>query len=518
MNLGDIVSRSATRWPRYLALVDENRRFTHAELDRRSNQLANALRKLGLAPGAHVALQAWNRVEMIETEVALYKGGYVKVPVNARLTTEETIHVLDDSCAVAAIVDAVHLEALIGHRASLPGLRFLIAMDSRDGDFGYEQLLVSGDCAAVRVDVGINDLAVLHYTSGSSGVLKAAMQTFGNRLSNLRKYAAAPWRQCLPGDVMAHVGPLSHATGLFALQVLAHGGCNRTFARFDAGALLDAIERERINRLFLVPTMVGRLVNEPGARSRDLSSLNSVFYAASPMAPSLLEHALALFGPIMVQGYGSGETCALVTMLNERDHLEAMQGDRKRLASCGRSYFDEDDVRVVDAQGRAIDSGEIGEIIVRGPTVMKGYWRAPALTAEVLDRGFYHTGDLATIDEDGYLYIVDRKKEMIISGGFNVYPLEVEKVLYAHSAVLEAAAIGVPHADWGEQVKAIITLKPGKAATPVEIQEFCAARLAGFKQPKSVEIVDDLPKNEAGKVLRRVLREPYWDGHTRRVG
>lgn len=518
MNLGDIVSRSAALWPRYPALADEERRFTYAELDRRSNRLANALGKLGFVTGAHVALQSWNRAEMIEVEVALYKGGFVKVPVNARLTAEETIHVLADSCAEAAIVDAAHLDAVMDHRSSLPRLRCVIALDSRLGDLGYEQAVASGGCIAPRVSVGADDLAVLHYTSGSSGVLKAAMQTFGNRLANLRKYEAFPWRRCLPGDVMAHVGPLSHASGLFALQVLARGGCNRTFARFDAACLLDAIERERINRLFLVPTMVSRIVNEPGAKSRDLGSLNSVFYAASPMAPALLEKALELFGPIMVQGYGSGETCALVTMLNERDHFEAIEGDGRRLASCGRSYFDEDDVRVVDEDGHPVAPGEIGEIIVRGPTVMKGYWRAPALTAEVLDGAFYRTGDLATVDEDGYLYIVDRKKEMIISGGFNVYPLEVERVLYAHPSVLEAAAIGVPNEHWGEEVKAVVALKPGHRATPDDIHDFCATRLAGFKQPKSVEIFDDLPKNEAGKVLRRAIRERYWQGQARQVG
>ncbi|OGA65076.1 MAG: AMP-dependent synthetase [Betaproteobacteria bacterium RIFCSPLOWO2_12_FULL_65_14] len=518
MNLGEIVTRSASKWPNYLALVDDQRSFTYAQLERRTNRLASGLRRAGLAAGAHIAIQAWNRAEIVESEIALYKGGYVKIPINARLTVEETLHVLNDSCAEAVIIDSAHAPGLIERRDEIPKLKHVILIDGAAGDLAYEALIDSGEETPTGIEVGTDNIAVLHYTSGSSGVLKAAMQSFGNRKCNLDKYNAAPWRQCLPGDIMAHVGPLTHASGLFALQVLARGGCNRIFARFDARALLQAIEREKINRLFLVPTMVNRLVNEPDAQERDLSSLNSVFYAASPMAPSLLEKALKLFGPIMVQGYGSGETCALVTMLNERDHQEALAGDKKRLSSCGRSYYDDDEVRVVDDDGQPIGPGGVGEIVVKGPTVMKGYWRAPELTAAVLKNGFYHTGDLATVDEEGYLYIVDRKKEMIISGGFNVYPLEVEKVLYAHPAVLEAAAVGVPNEQWGEEVKAVVVLKHGARVTAVELLSHCRQHLAGFKQPKSVDLVDELPKNDAGKVVRRLIRNPYWAGQARNVG
>lgn len=518
MNLGDIVTRSALIWPKYLAIVDRRRSVTYAEFDRRTNQLAHGLRHLDLPVGTHIAIQSANRAEMIEVEIALYKGGYVKVPINARLTVEETIHVLNDARAVAAIIDGRHAAELMNQRGLLQTLKYFIVLDDPGTDIGYETLIASGDAAPTGVEVAADDIAVLHYTSGTSGVLKAAMQTFGNRKCNLEKYDTAPWRACLPGDIMAHVAPLTHATGLFALQVLARGGCNRIFDRFDARVLLEAIEHEKITRLFLVPTMMNRIVNEPSAERYDLSSLNSVFYAASPAAPSVIEKAYKLFGPILVQGYGAGETCALVSMLNERDHMEAMAGNPKRLSSCGRSYYDKDDLRVVDEQGQRVAPGGIGEIIIKGPTVMKGYWGAPDLTAAALKDGFYHTGDVATLDEDGYLYIVDRKKEMIVSGGFNVYPLEVENILYAHPKVLEAAVVGVPSSQWGEEVKAVVVLQAGSSASAEELLGYCKEHLPGFKRPKSVDIVDELPKNDAGKVVRRLVRDGYWVGQARNVG
>jgi acyl-CoA synthetase (AMP-forming)/AMP-acid ligase II len=478
----------------------------------------NSLRSLGLTAGDHVALLAWNCTEMIETEVALYKGGFVKVPINARLTLDETVQVLSDASADVLIADREHAVRLAGHRRRIPNLKSVIVIGGLAGDEDYEAVLQRGEADPPSIEVAADDVAVLHYTSGSSGVLKAAMQTFGNRHHNLLKYDACPWRHCQPGDVMAHVAPLTHATGLFALQVFAKGGCNRVFARFDAGGLLEAIERERINRLFLVPTMINRMVALAENRDYDLSSLNSVFYAAAPISPSLLERALKLFGPIMVQGYGGGEVSALLTMLTEADHAAAQNGNARLLSSCGRSFYAPDDIRLVDDGNRPVPPGEVGEIIVSGPTVMKGYWAAPELTADVLRDGYYHTGDLATMDAEGYLYIVDRKKEMIVSGGFNVYPLEVEKVLHDHPAVFEVAVVGVPHPEWGEEVKAVVVLKEEASTTADEILAYGKAHLAGFKQPKSVDLVDDLPKNDAGKVVRRLVRDRYWVGQARKVG
>jgi len=515
VNLGNILTRSARYWPDCPAVVDSRSRLSFAELERRSNRLASALGALGVATGEHVAILAANRVELVEAEMAFYKAAMVKVPINARLSLDEVLRVLEDSCSVALITDAAFAEALATQRDRLPLLRHVIALDGEHGDLGYCALLQRGSEAPLNLDPADDALAVLHYTSGSSGVLKAAMLSFGNRKALVRKSIASPTRRSAPGDVMAHVGPITHASGMQVLPLLAVGACNLLLERYDDRLLLETIQRERVTRLFLVPAMINRLVNFPGVERFDLSSLNLVMYGAAPMAPALVKKAIQLFGPILAQGYGAGETCSLVTVLTEQDHL-VEDGDYRRLASCGRCYF-ETDLRVVNDAFEDVAPGEIGEIVVKGPDIMQGYWRAPALTAEVMRDGYYLTGDLATLDEQGYVFIVDRKKEMIISGGFNVYPSEVEQVLYSFPEVFEAAVVGVPDEQWGEAIRAVLVLKPGMQLEAAEVIERCGRALAGFKKPRGVDFVSELPKNPNGKVVRRLVRDAYWQHSERRI-
>ncbi|UVL80736.1 AMP-binding protein [Pseudomonas putida] len=515
MNLGTIITRSARYWPDHIAVADSQTRVSYAQLERRSNRLASGLGSLGVAVGEHVAILAANRVELVEAEVALYKAAMVKVPINARLSLDEVVRVLEDSCSVALITDATFAQALATRRAELPLLRQLIVLEGEGGDLGYAALLERGSEAALGLDPADDALAVLHYTSGSSGVLKAAMLSFGNRKALVRKSIASPTRRSGPGDVMAHVGPITHASGMQIMPLLAVGACNLLLDRYDDRLLLETIQRERVTRLFLVPAMINRLVNYPGVERFDLSSLKLVMYGAAPMAPALVKKAIELFGPILVQGYGAGETCSLVTVLTEQDHL-VEDGDYQRLASCGRCYF-ETDLRVVNEAFEDVAPGEVGEIVVKGPDVMQGYWRAPALTAEVMRDGYYLTGDLATVDAQGYVFIVDRKKEMIISGGFNVYPSEVEQVIYGFPEVFEVAVVGVPDAQWGEAVRAVVVLKPGAQLQAAELIERCGRALAGFKKPRGVDFVSELPKNPNGKVVRRLVRDTYWQHSERRI-
>ena len=515
MNLGTIITRSARYWPDHIAVADSQRRVTYAQLECRSNRLASALGTLGVGIGEHVAILAANRVELVEAEVALYKAAMVKVPINARLSVDEVVRVLGDSCSVALITDARFAQALAARRTELPLLRQLIVLEGEGGDLGYAALLERGSEAPLGLDPADDALAVLHYTSGSSGVLKAAMLSFGNRKALVRKSIASPTRRSAPGDVMAHVGPITHASGMQIMPLLAVGACNLLLDRYDDRLLLETIQRERVTRLFLVPAMINRLVNYPGVERFDLSSLKLVMYGAAPMAPALVKKAIELFGPILAQGYGAGETCSLVTVLTEQDHL-VEDGDYQRLASCGRCYF-ETDLRVVNEAFEDVTPGEVGEIVVKGPDVMQGYWRAPALTAEVMRDGYYLTGDLATVDAQGYVFIVDRKKEMIISGGFNVYPSEVEQVIYGFPEVFEVAVVGVPDAQWGEAVRAVVVLKPGAQLEAAELIDRCGRALAGFKKPRGVDFVSELPKNPNGKVVRRLVRDTYWQHSERRI-
>lgn len=515
MELGSISARAARYWPQRLAVIDARRRLSFAVFEDRCNRLAHSLVTVGVSPGERVAVQAWNRVEVVELEVACYKGGFVKVPLNARLTIDETLHALRDSQARLMVADGAHAAAVAARRAEVPELRLIVATEP-GGDCDYEDLIEAADAAPIQFATSGDDTAVLHYTSGSSGVLKAAMQTFGNREAMLFKFLSSPMRRAMPGDVQAHVGPITHASGMNLMYLMYCGATSLLLGSFDETELLETIHREHVTRLFMVPTMVNRMVNHPEIGRFDLSSLKLVMYGAAPMAPALVEKAFAVFGPILLQGYGAGETCSMVTSLTEQDHVDALAHNPRRLASCGRCYSDTE-VRVLTDEGCDVKPGEVGEIVVKGPDVMKGYWNAPELTAEAIIDGYYRTGDLATVDDEAYIYIVDRKKEMIISGGFNIYPAEVEQVLFAHPAIYEAAAVGVPNEEWGEAIKAVVVLKPGQSASPEEILAYCAARLPGFKRPRSVDFTSELPKNPNGKIVRRLVREPYWADQERRI-
>jgi acyl-CoA synthetase (AMP-forming)/AMP-acid ligase II len=513
VNLGKLLRRSARYWPDHEAVVDSRQRITYAQLEARTNRLASGLLNLGLEPGAHVAILAMNRVELVEAEVAFYKAAMVKVPINARLSPEEIVSVLNDSRSVAVITGSAAAKALGANRGALPHLKWIIVLAEEGGDIPYREVLDMGEERELNSDPHDDQLAVLHYTSGSSGVLKAAMLTFGNRKALVRKSLVSPVRGAGPDDVMAHVGPITHASGMQIMPLLAVGACNLLIERYDDELLLRTIEQERVTRLFLVPAMVNRLVNVQGVERFDLSSLRLVMYGAAPMAPTLVSRAIEVFGPILAQGYGAGETCSLVTVLTEQDHLEK---DGRLLASCGRCYF-ETDLRVVNEQFNDIQPGEIGEIVVKGDDIMTGYWQAPELTAEVMKDGYYLTGDLATVDERGYVFIVDRKKEMIISGGFNIYPTEVEQVLYSLPQVFEAAVVGVPDEQWGEAIKAVVVLKPGASLDEAQVIEYCGQHLAGFKKPRSVDFIDELPKNPNGKIVRRLVRDSYWKNSQRKI-
>jgi len=387
-------------------------------------------------------------------------------------------------------------------------------MDSRE--VRYSDLLAEGDAAPFRVEVGEDEPCVLNFTSGSTGALKAAVQTAGNRLANMRKQLMADESRPRPGTRYLACGPITHATGMGLLAGVFGGSTTYVLPTWSPQDFLETVEKERITATFLVPAMVTMVLAHPGAADHDLSSLTSVRVGGAPISPQRLRDAVEFFGPVVAQGYGLGETTSVVAALSSEEIAQAVKEDSELLQSCGRASYDTE-IRVVDEAGRELGTREVGEIIVRGPDCVREYWREPELSAETFRGGWVRTGDLAWMREDGYLFIVDRKKDMIISGGFNIYCTEVEAALYEHSAVREACVVGVPDEQWGEAVKAVVVPHAGSAVTADELIAFCAGRLDRFKKPRSVDFVTELPHNRNGKLDRKAVREPFWADAARRV-
>jgi len=518
MNQGRFISRNARYFPDQPAVIFEDRITTFRQLEARSNRLANALIGLGLRKGDRVAFQMSNRPAIVELECALYKAGLVRVPLNARLAPAEVLDVIANGDPKVFIVGDSHADSvqeLLGQLGSVE--HFVCAGAAVAGWHDYEALLAQAADTNPDEPMQPDDLAVLHYTSGSTGKLKAAMQTVGNRMSHLRKVAMHRMRAA-PGDVLLLSGPLTHASGMFIQPFLYQGGAILIQERFDPEALLAAIERWRVTYTFMVPTMLNRLATHPAVGRHDLGSLKQIAYGGAPMAPARIREAWEALGPVLSQGYGGGETTGGLILLSTADHARAVRERPEILASCGRP-IGESEVRVVNEQGAVVQGDEIGEIVVRGPDVFAGYWREPELTAGAFGAdGWLRTGDLARVDGEGYIYIVDRSKDMIISGGFNVYPTEVEQALYSHPAVYEACVVGVPDETWGEAVKAVVVLRPGHRASEADLVQHCRELLADFKKPRSVDFVAELPRNPNGKLSRKLVREPFWAGRDRRVG
>lgn len=518
MNMGLHLTRSAQRFADRTAIVHRDVRLTYREWNRRVNKLANGLTSLGLKKGDHVAFYSPNRHHILEAFYACHKTGLVTVPLNARVSIPEAVQMLNNSESNAMILGEEFVESINGVRSQIETVSHYIATSKALADMiDYETLLGISSLEEPDAQVGLDDMVSIEYTSGTSGSLKAAMLTHRNFLSMSKKQMLIPGLDLDRDSVMCHVAPVTHGTVAMVLPVIVHGACSLILPGFDVKLLLETIEKEKVTHVMLVPTMINFIMAYPERKKYDLSSLRTILYAASPMPAERVKEALTIFGPVLIQNYGAHETSALITYLCKEDHVH--EGDPKklrRLASAGIPNM-ESDVRVVNDNGEDVKPGEVGEIIERGDDTMLGYWKDPALTAEAIIDGWLHTKDMATVDEEGYIYIVDRKADMIISGGFNVYPFEVEQVLYRHPAVFEAAVISVPDEQWGESVKAVVVLKQGMTTAEEELIEHCKKYLASYKKPRSVDFVTELPKNAHGKVLRRVLREKYWAGQERMV-
>ncbi len=517
MIAGDLLRHQKVLRRNAVAMTYAGKDFTYAEMVERVNRAANAFRALGIRKEDRVALLSQNCNQYFEIYFANGKVGSVTTPLNYRLAAPEIEFIINNSEAVALIVsdDFVPMIAQIKHL--LPTVRHYICIGGHhQGYVEYEELIAGSSPAEPPEAVTEDDLLWQMYTSGTTGRPKGAMITHRNLITNVVQSTMNFHAE--PDDRSLIVAPVYHAAAVIVCtSTLAAGGTLLIKKDFVPPEVIKAFNEEGVTHALLVPAMILFMLNMPGIEKVNFGSLKYIIYGASAIPLEVLRRAMQVFKCKFLQGFGQTESVAVLTQLLPEDHvLDGPPEKVRRLESCGRELFGTE-VRIVDEKGKDCPPGVVGEIIARGDQVMKGYWKMPEATADTLKDGWLHTGDMGTLDEEGYVYIKDRMKDMIVSGGENVYPREVEETLFSHPAVADAACIGVPSDKWGEEVKAIVVLKPDARATQEELLEFCKGKLAGYKRPRSVDFVQTLPKNPSGKVLKRELREPYWKGKTRRV-
>ncbi len=520
MNLSMLLTKVARLYPEKTALIHGEKSLTYREFDARANRLANALMRLGLKQGDNVAILQYNYPEMFESLFGCLKAGLGTIPINFRLHPKEFAFIIDHSEAKAVILSHEFVEPMLEMRDRVPNVRHLITLSDAAGEMiDYESLIAPESDRFTDVTVDADELAWLFYTSGTTGAPKGAMLTHRNLLAMTMNFYAdiCPGFGC--DEVVLHAAPLSHGSGLYGLPNVGKGATNVILESksFEPELVFKTIERYRVTNMFAAPTMVKMMVDHPAVDQYDHSSLRSLIYGGAPMLVEDMKAAITKLGPCLVQLFGQGESPMTITYLPHGDHVvssDPKQG--KRLASAGFARTDVE-VKIFDGDDKELPPGAFGEIVTRSDLTMKAYWRNPDATQSTLRNGWLHTGDVGYMDEEGYLFIMDRSKDMIISGGENIYPREVEEVLIRHPAIREVCVIGVPDERWGEAIKAVVALKPDQTATAEELIAYCRDNIASYKKPKSVDFIDELPKNNYGKVLKKDLRARYWESRTRRV-
>ena len=512
----DLIFRNALLNPDGEAFVSGSERISFRHFNERVNSLLHALGTLSVKKGEVIGILSWNRLEYPELFGAAMKGGFVLAHFNPRLKGDELVHVINDSTTRVLFLGPEFIDVVDAIRQKIPEIETCVSFGGPQGKImGYAHLVDGHRNEEPVSHVSKADPLVIFYTSGTTGTPRGALYTHRQKMENTLIKALDLGLE--PGDrhlvvlPMFHIGGDSHIWPFFLT-----GGCNVLLPRpsFDPVEALQTIARERITDVHIVPTQLISLLNVPDVEQYDLPTLKRIWYAASPMPVEVLKKGLSVFGPIFYQGYGQTESGPHTTVLNKAAHRAAMESKDKMnvLESCGQPCIGVH-MRVVDDKDRDLLPGQIGEIIVRSERIMSAYWRKPEDTEKTVRDGWLRTGDMGYYDEKGFIYIADRKKDMIVTGGENVYPKEVEEVLYKHGAVAEAAVIGIPDPYWVESVHALVVLKAGAEATEDEIVEFCKARIASYKAPKSVEFTASLPKNPQGKILKRELKKKFRAGN-----
>ena len=494
--------------------------ITHNDLNRSSNAIISGLYDAGLKKGDKIALYLGNCHHYREMFWVAGKGGFVLIPVNGRLQPREVLYIINNSGAQCLVIAAEYEKTISEIREDLKSIRHYYSVDPGIEGYTYlGDLIKQYPADDPNIDLAEDDLLWFQYTSGTTGLPKGAMLTQGIAGAIIEiGYKAIKEKVHFGEDTRAlQLLPSYSFSGIgFDMLYQWIGALTVIMESFDPGNMMALIEKHRITDCHIVPVILNFLLNSPDFGKYDLSSLGCITYGAAPMPPELLKQGIEKIGPIFMQDYGASEA-GVLTMLGIEDHvLEGPPEKVRRLSSCGKPIPGVS-VKVLNEAGEEVNPGEIGELTTKSDMVMKGYWMMPEETENVLKDGRFFTGDLCTVDEEGYIYIKDRKKDMIISGGFNIYPFELESVLQEHPAIIDAAVFGIPDEQWGEAVCAQVVLGQGMKASEEEIIAFMKQNLASYKKPKKIEFVDQIPRTLTGKILKRELRAKYWEGRDRKV-
>lgn len=520
MNIGMLLTKNAKLFPEKPAIIHGKRVITFEKLNKGVNQLSNGLKDLGVKTGENVAILQYNYPETIESLFACFKSGLGAVPINFRLHPKEFAFIINHSEAKVVILSSEFNESIIDVIDLMPKVEYFITIgNSTDRLISYENLLKTKSQKFKEVDVSPDDLAWLFYTSGTTGMPKGAMLSHRNLLAMSMNFYADIAPGFNPDDVVLHAAPLSHGSGLYCLPNIGKGATNIILnsKSFDVKIVLETIQKYKVTNMFAAPTMIKMLIDYPNLENYNIGSLRALNYGGAPMLVEDLKKAIKKLGNCLVQLFGQGESPMTISYLPHWAHrLEGSDRELNRLSSAGFARTDVE-VNIFDENENEVSPNTIGEIVTRSDIVMKGYWKNPEATANTIKNGWLHTGDMGYLDEEGFLFIMDRSKDMIISGGENIYPREIEEVLIRHPAVREVSVIGVPDEKWGEAIKGIVALNPGSKVTEEELIDFCKRNIASYKKPKSIDFIQELPKNNYGKILKREIRAKYWENYVRKV-
>jgi acyl-CoA synthetase (AMP-forming)/AMP-acid ligase II len=511
----DFFDRGAERFPDRACLVDDHGTRTYAQVRARSHQIANAFERDNIPPGTKAAVYSGNSAAAFECLIGSVRAGGVWTTVNARNAMSETVYVLNHTDTDLIFFSVEFKDIIPEILSQCPSVKWAICIEQDiEGYTGLETWLEGLPETSVEVDRDLSDLVIMLSSGGTTGQPKGVMVT-----QAVWEIMTGITHHLLYDDhaINLVVGPMTHAAGGQAMTMMAMGATHIILPGFDGDRVLDAIEQHRVTHVFLPPTAIYVLLARPDIRSRDYSSLKYFIYSAAPMAVDKIKESIEVFGPVMWQGYGQTETGINITVMTSEDHMRFYRaGDDAMLASCGRATLFAR-VEIMDEEGKILPPDTLGEIVVRTTSVTPGYYKDAEETARSKAFGWHHTGDIGRKDKEGWIFIVDRKKDLVISGGFNIYPSEIEGAILSHPAIQDCAVIGVPDEKWGEALKAVVQLKPGAKFDEEELKEHCRKTLARFKVPKTFDIWPELPRSPAGKVLKRKIREPFWEGKSRAV-